>query len=93
MNRLRHIEEQGYAVFHIWVSDFRHFSYDLEFNENVNIFDYMNLSKKEYYKPETLTLEQQTYSSNKRLSEPKKYIKPNDKKKHHHINSFNLGDE
>lgn len=45
MNRIKHIEEQGYKVFYIWISDFRRFSRDLE-KGNPNIFDYMNIEKK-----------------------------------------------
>ena len=44
MNRLKHIEEQGYKVFYIWISDFRRFSWDLE-RSNVHLFDYMNIEK------------------------------------------------
>ena len=46
MNRLKHIEEQGYKVFYIWVSDFRRFTRDLETKADVHLFDYMNVEKK-----------------------------------------------
>ena len=46
MNRIKHIEEQGYKVFYIWITDFRRFTRDLESNEHCNIFDYMNIEKK-----------------------------------------------
>ena len=45
MNRLKHIEEQGFKVFYIWISDFRKFSWDLEKNQNTHLFDYMNIEK------------------------------------------------
>jgi hypothetical protein len=45
MNRLKHIEEQGYKVFWIWISDFRQFTRDQESNPTVNLFDYMNKEK------------------------------------------------
>ena len=52
MNRLKHIEELGYKVFYIWITDFRRYVLDLEkashetmISSNVNIFDYMNIEK------------------------------------------------
>jgi len=47
MNRLKHIEEQGFKVFYIWITDFRRFTKDLEKGINPNIFDYMNIEKKQ----------------------------------------------
>lgn len=46
MNRLKHIEEQGFTVFYIWITDFRRFTRELERGSNPNIFDYMNIEKK-----------------------------------------------
>jgi len=46
MNRLRHIEEQGFKVYYIWITDFRRFTRELEKGTNPNIFDYMNVEKK-----------------------------------------------
>jgi len=45
MNRLKHIEEQGYKVFYIWITDFRRFTRAHELNDQCNIFDYMNIEK------------------------------------------------
>ena len=45
MNRLRHIEEQGFKVLYIWISDFRKFSWELEKKPNVHLFNYMNRKK------------------------------------------------
>src|SRR5206468_3737376 len=51
INRLKHIEEQGYKIFYIWVTDFRRFTNDMEKAEKdnmemLNIFNYMNIEKK-----------------------------------------------
>ena len=54
MNRIRHIEEQGYKVFCIWITDFRRFTRELErYNrgeiekkDRPNLFDYINIGKK-----------------------------------------------
>ena len=52
MNRIKHIEEQGYKVFYIWITDFRRFTRELErYNRGEievqpNLFDYMNIEKK-----------------------------------------------
>ncbi len=40
MKRLKRIEECGYKVFYIWISDFRRYIDDLKKN-NVHLFDYM----------------------------------------------------
>ena len=50
MNRLKHIEEHGYKVMHIWITDFKRFALDLEESERTgktmpNLFDYMNVKK------------------------------------------------
>ena len=45
MNRLKHIEEQGYKVFYIWITDFRRFTRELEKGTNPCLFDYMNIEK------------------------------------------------
>jgi hypothetical protein len=45
MGRIRHLEELGYRVFYIWVSDFRKYTRDLQTDITVNIFDYMNKIK------------------------------------------------
>ena len=44
MKRLKHIEEQGYKVFYIWVTDFKRFTRDME--RKACLFDYMNVEKK-----------------------------------------------
>ena len=52
MNRIKHIEEQGYKVFYIWITDFRRFTRELErynreeIEDQPNLFDYMNIEKK-----------------------------------------------
>ena len=33
MNRSKHIEEHGYKVMHIWITDFKRFTLDLEESE------------------------------------------------------------
>ena len=48
MNRLKHIEEQGYKVMYNWITDFKIFTLDLEHAEQIgnigpNLFDYMNI--------------------------------------------------
>lgn len=45
INRLKHIEELGYKVYYIWITDFRRYLRDRENGNKVNIFDYMNLEK------------------------------------------------
>ena len=45
MNRIKHIEEQGYKVFYIWITDFRRFTRELEKGTIPNLFDYMNIEK------------------------------------------------
>ena len=50
----RIIEEHGYKVMHIWITDFKRFTLDLEDSERTsltpgkttpNLFDYMNVKK------------------------------------------------
>ena len=45
MNRIKHIEEQGYEVFYIWITDFRRFTRELEKGTNPYLLDYMNIEK------------------------------------------------
>ena len=50
MNGLKHIEEHGYKVLYIWITDFKRFTLDLEESERTgnttpNLFDYMNVKK------------------------------------------------
>ena len=45
MNRIKYIEEQGYKVFYIWITDFRRFTRELEKGAEPNLFDYMNIEK------------------------------------------------
>ena len=50
MNRMKHIEEQGYKMMYIWITDFKRFTLDLEDSEQMgsigpNLFDYMNIEK------------------------------------------------
>ena len=54
MNRIKHIEEQEYKVYYIWITDFRRFTRELERydggeieeEDKPNLFDYMNIEKK-----------------------------------------------
>ena len=46
MNRLKHIEEEGYNVFYIWVSDFKRFQREMSDGNNPNLIDYINIDKK-----------------------------------------------
>ena len=52
MNRLKHIEEEGYKVYYIWVSDFKRFRRDLEKGLSPHLFDYMNIEKKYISNPD-----------------------------------------
>ena len=52
MNRIKHIEEQGYKVFYIWITDFRRFTRELEKGNNPCLFDYMNIEKNNGTKPD-----------------------------------------
>ena len=50
MNRLKHIEDQGYKVFYIWVTDWKRYIRDQDkgndAGKTVNLFDYINVEKK-----------------------------------------------
>ena len=46
MNRLKNIEEQGYKVYYIWVSDFKRFVRDYEKGLHHHLFEYVNIEKK-----------------------------------------------
>ena len=61
MNRIKHIEEQGYKVYYIWITDFRKFTHELEKGINPNLFDYMNIEKlKTDVKPDYSLLTKET---------------------------------
>ena len=72
MNRLKHIEEQGYKIFYIWITDFRRYTWDLEKNPNVNIFDYMNIEKS-YKKQSSIELLYKGSKQAQQLSYKKKH--------------------
>ena len=46
MNRLKHIGDLGHKVFHIWITDFRRPTRELEKGGVPHLFDYMNLEKR-----------------------------------------------
>ena len=72
MNRLKHIEDHGYKVIYIWITDFKRFTLDLEKSERTgntapNLFNYMNV-KKHYKKSkeENITHAHLLYKSSRR---------------------------
>ena len=46
MNRLKHIEDQGYKVFYIWVTDWKRYIRDQDDGKTVDLIDYINVEKK-----------------------------------------------